>query len=145
MAPNLSGKWNLDLTKSEDPDKILTLQGMGWAKRKIVASLSATVDITQEADKIRLVLTTSLKGEDQTFTIGGDWADVTIDDKPMKVKTYIDGDHVVAEHQFTNDDGKKAHRTIRRYLEGDRLVQQTHIKLTESGEEANCKRYFNKA
>jgi len=145
MAPNISGKWVLDTNKSESPDGILTLQGMGWAKRKIAGSVSVSLEITQEADKMRLQMTSSVKSDDQTIPIGGDFAVIKIDDIDTEAKVYIDGDHIVSEHKFVNTDNKKTHRTIRRYVEGNTLVQVTTVKLVDSGEEATCKRYFNKA
>ena len=145
MAPNISGKWLMDTTKSESPEDILRLQGMGWAKRKIAGSIQPTLELTQESDKLRLVLISSLKNEDQTVEVGGDWKKIKIDDIDTDAKAYIDGEALVSEHKFDNGDGHKAHRTIRRWLESDGkvLIQETHIKL-DNGEEAKCKRVFNK-
>ncbi|CAD6502296.1 BgTH12-02534 [Blumeria graminis f. sp. triticale] len=47
---DLSGKWSMDKKLSDSPEPSLTLQGVGWVKRKAIATTTIALDVKQYLD-----------------------------------------------------------------------------------------------
>jgi len=144
---DLAGAWAFDATVSENAEEVLRLQGVGWAKRKIAVNMtSITQTIAIDGNKLHIKMESAVKTDEQDVIVDGNEYDRVIDETPTKVKANWENGRLIAHHTFVNGDGKKAVRTIERYVEdgGKVLIQNIHIKLTESGEEAKVKRVFRK-
>uniref|UniRef100_A0A6B2LQJ0 Lipocalin/cytosolic fatty-acid binding domain-containing protein n=1 Tax=Arcella intermedia TaxID=1963864 RepID=A0A6B2LQJ0_9EUKA len=135
----MTGSWVLDLKGSDSVDDILSAQGVGWAKRKIVTSLNVTDTIGVAGDKVTIAKETSVKSFSEVFTVGVE-EDVE-DDIAGKAKRLVTVTPEKIVVELKGSDGNKVVNT--RFLQGNRLVLD--ILFTDAkGKTINKKRYFDK-
>mmetsp|Transcript_32723 Transcript_32723/g.51151 ORF Transcript_32723/g.51151 Transcript_32723/m.51151 type:complete len:138 (-) Transcript_32723:42-455(-) len=133
LPPQFIGTWELDKAKSEDADAILTAQGVGWAKRKVICNSSATMHVKDVDGKVHIKVETTFTTNDVTWELG-----VERDtENPIvgKCKATLDVEGDKLKLVFKGDAGTT---TILRWVEGDVMIYETSF-----GEHKH-KRYYNK-
>jgi len=136
MAQDLNGKWKLD--RSENFDEYLKALGVGMVKRKVVVSMTPTVEIQQKGDHFVIINATTFSTDKSEFDIGTPFeAEIKgVTDGLMKNTPSVeDGKLVIASEPLT---AKVNPTTTKREIINGELVQT----LTSAGVE--CKRYFKK-
>jgi len=75
---NLTGKWVMNKTLSDDTSDVLTLQGVSWFKRQIIAIATVTLHVTHYKDDagvehidIKQTITGGIEGTEENRTL--DW------------------------------------------------------------------------
>ncbi|XP_071790195.1 fatty acid-binding protein-like [Asterias amurensis] len=122
MAPiNLTGVWKL--LKSENLDAFLKAMNLNFAVRKLAASASPVLEITQDGDNFH-VITKGLKTNESKFTVGEEFTDKNpLNDKTTS--TYMP----VWEGNTLKVDNKSNPESIHiiRELKDDQMVQTQTI------------------
>lgn len=52
LPEEIKGTWELDKAQSDDTDAMLTAQGVGWAKRKLIGASGMTMHISETDGKV---------------------------------------------------------------------------------------------
>ncbi|KAF1812401.1 hypothetical protein P152DRAFT_436660 [Eremomyces bilateralis CBS 781.70] len=79
---DITGKWSLNKTISDDIDPVLALQGIGWLTRKAIGLAGLTLhvkhykddDATEHID-IEQIASGGIKGTTELRTLNGEWHD----------------------------------------------------------------------
>ena len=70
LPPQFIGTWELDKAKSESSEEILTAQGIGWAKRKIINNSGVTMTISEADGKVHIKQETTFTTNDNVWELG---------------------------------------------------------------------------
>jgi len=70
---DFNGKWELDAALSDPPDEMLSMQGVGWLRRKMASAaqslVATTVDMTPERMKVEI--NTPVMNRSEEFLLDG--------------------------------------------------------------------------
>ncbi|KAK3178900.1 hypothetical protein OEA41_001037 [Lepraria neglecta] len=79
---DLNGKWVMNKSLSDDYDRILEMQGVGWFLRKAISFATVTLTVKQYVDKdglthidIQQVATGGVQGTTENRTLDWTWRD----------------------------------------------------------------------
>jgi len=142
-AVNLNGVWVLNLKKSESIDDVLAAQGVGWAKRKIIAGLAVTETLTITADKVTMAKETSVKNTNESFPLNTphDVDDDILGPITVNAKSENGDKQLVVEMK-----GKDGSQTVStRTLSDDGKMITYTVSFTDSkGKVTKATRYFDR-
>mmetsp|Transcript_13813 Transcript_13813/g.33732 ORF Transcript_13813/g.33732 Transcript_13813/m.33732 type:complete len:152 (+) Transcript_13813:113-568(+) len=87
QSPNYSGTWKL--TSSENLDGFLKARGIGWAQRKLAASLSVTHIVEHVGDQFKITIKRGLLNPTSNVYIVGDQKGTKVKDLSGKENTFV--------------------------------------------------------
>jgi hypothetical protein len=140
----LAGTWVLDKNASESIEDLLSAQGVGWAKRKVISKLQITeiLEFADDMSSVTMKKETSVKNTEEKLSL----------DKTEQVEDDVLGS--VEQHVFLeNEEGKpilvislrgaSGETVNRRIVDGNKLT--IHSKFTTpKGKVVECTRIFNR-
>ncbi|WP_411026928.1 lipocalin/fatty-acid binding family protein, partial [Salmonella sp. s55044] len=103
MAESLVGKYKLD--KHENFEKFMEALGVGFATRKIGATVKNTNEITHSGGKFKLIQKSTFKNSEIEFELGKEFETTTVDGRKVKtVFTWKNGKLIQKEVPVNNPD-----------------------------------------
>lgn len=129
------GKWTQ--SKAENLDEFLAAKGMPWIVRKIVATASLHMEISEKDGEYRLYQWTAMKNMmDITFKLDTEQEFTRMDGKKGKTKFFIDDNGLLVQQMIMPDE--ETEDVLREITEEGEIVQSM-----KAGS-VLCKRWFKK-
>ncbi len=142
---DFSGTWILDLSASESFGPLLESYGMGPAQRRLVDNTQVTQVISQSAQALTITVKTPYNTRTEEILLDG-----TPQSQQGQLGSYTatsrwseDGSAIISEAVLNGQNGESANFTLRRYLEGDTMVQQMQLQF-QDGRTYSVDRVFRK-
>eukprot|EP00010_Vexillifera_abyssalis_P007944 CAMPEP_0201544774 /NCGR_PEP_ID=MMETSP0173_2-20130828/1390_1 /ASSEMBLY_ACC=CAM_ASM_000268 /TAXON_ID=218659 /ORGANISM="Vexillifera sp., Strain DIVA3 564/2" /LENGTH=145 /DNA_ID=CAMNT_0047953013 /DNA_START=26 /DNA_END=463 /DNA_ORIENTATION=- len=137
----LAGSWELDAANSESLENLLSAQGVGWMKRKVITKLHITEILEFRDDSVVMKKETSVKNTEETLPL--DKEEIIEDEILGKVKQLATTDGKKLTITLTANDGSGACTKNVRSVEGDVLTIYSKF-VDKKGKVTECTRKFNR-
>mmetsp|Transcript_30990 Transcript_30990/g.86822 ORF Transcript_30990/g.86822 Transcript_30990/m.86822 type:complete len:143 (+) Transcript_30990:81-509(+) len=132
------GTWAMDKAQSEDADAMLSAQGVGWMKRKVIAASSVTVTISGDGNKVIIKTETTFSTKVNEWTLGEEVDQENPVLGNVKAVLTVEGNKII--NVMKNENGVT---TVVRSVEGDKLISEGKFEPTK-GETVTLKRIYVK-